>query len=298
MRARTRELDALSLRSFTLSDALPQPFVSTAWLAEHLGDSGLKVVDGSWYLPAMNRDPRAEFLAGHIPGAVWFDIDDIADHSDDLPHTLPADADFAAKVGALGLSDGDRIVVYDGGGLFSAPRVRWMFRKYGAENVAILDGGLPAWKAESRTLEAGPASPPAATFRARLDRTKAVWIDEVAAALKSGDAQVADARAKPRFDGAQPEPRPIPSGHMPGALNLPIGDLIAGGRLKPVDDLKKAIAAAGLDPQKPVITSCGSGVSATIINLAFEAAGYREPRLYDGSWTEWASKGMPVAKSN
>lgn len=280
----------------SVNDILPQPLVSTEWLAANLGSPDLKVVDGSWYLPAMNRDPKAEFLAGHIPGAVYFDIDEIADQSTDLPHTLPSDADFAAKVGALGLSNGDRIVVYDGGGLFSAPRVRWMLKKYGAADVAILDGGMPKWKAEGRALEIGATKPTPAHFSAKLDRTAAVWIDEVAASLKAGSAQVADARSKPRFDGAMPEPRTgIPAGHMPGAVNLATTDLVADGRLKPVEALKKAIAAAGLDPSKPVITSCGSGVSATIINLAFEASGYPEPLLYDGSWTEWASKGMPVA---
>lgn len=274
--------------------ALPQPLVSTGWLADNLGRPGLKVVDGSWYLPNMNRDGRQEFLAGHIPGAVFFDIDEIADHSIDLPHTLPSDADFAAKVGALGLANGDQIVVYDGGGLFSAPRVRWMLQKYGAPHVALLDGGLPKWNAEKRPLEGGPAAPRPEKFHARLDRAAAVWIDDVAAALKAGSAQVADARSKPRFDGAAPEPRPIPAGHMPGARSLPASDLMENGRLKPVADLKRIIAASGIDPSRPVITSCGSGVSATIINLAFEAAGYPEPRLYDGSWTEWASKGMPV----
>lgn len=276
------------------NSALPQPFVSTDWLAENLGRPGLKVVDGSWYLPGMNRDGRAEFLAGHIPGAVYFDIDDIADHSDDLPHTLPSNEDFAAKVGALGLSNGDQIIVYDGAGLFSAPRVRWMLQKYGAPQVAILEGGLARWNAEKRPLEGGPAAPHRETFIAQLDRASAIWMDEVAAALRSGAAQVADARSKPRFDGSAPEPRPIPAGHMPGAVNLPASDLMEGGRLKPVDELKRIVAAAGIDPRRPVIASCGSGVSATIINLAFETAGYPEPRLYDGSWTEWASKGMPV----
>lgn len=277
---------------------LPQPLVSTEWLAANLDAPDLKIVDGSWYLPAMNRDPKAEFLAGHIPGAVYFDIDDIADHSTDLPHTLPSDSDFAAKAGALGLSNSNRIVVYDGGGLFSAPRVRWMLKKYGAAQVAILDGGLPRWKAEGRPLAAGAPRPAPAVFEARLDRSAAVWIEDVVAALDSKSAQVADARAKPRFDGTAAEPRTgVPSGHMPGAVNLPTTALVADGRLKPVDELRQAIAAAGIDPGRPVITSCGSGVSATIINLAFEAAGYPEPRLYDGSWTEWTARGMPVATS-
>ena len=253
---------------------LPSPLVSTQWLADNLGKPGLKVVDGSWYLPAMNRDGKAEFLAGHIPGAVFFDIDEIADHSTDLPHTLPSDADFAAKAGALGLSNSDTIIVYDGGGLFSAPRVRWMLRNYGAPNVALLDGGLPAWKAEGRALESGPANPAPATFAARLDRARTASMDDVAAALKSGAAQVADARSKPRFDGAAAEPRTaIPAGHMPGALNLPASDLSANGRLKSPQELAAIIAASGVDPAKPLITSCGSGVSATIITLAFEVSG-------------------------
>ena len=277
---------------------MPGPLVSTDWLAANLGAPGVKIVDGSWYLPAMNRDGKAEYLAGHIPGAVYFNIDDIADHSTDLPHTLPSDADFAAKAGALGLSNGDTIVVYDGGGIFSAPRVRWMLKKYGAANVALLDGGLPKWKAENRPLEAGAARPAPARFAAKLDPATVADMAAVRAALAAGSAQVADARSKARFDGSVAEPRPgLPSGHMPGAVSMPMTDLVADGRLKPVDDLKRAIAAAGLDPARPVITTCGSGVSATIINLAFEASGYAEPRLFDGSWTEWASRGGEVEKS-
>ncbi len=279
------------------SATMQTPLVSTDWLAANLGKPGVKIVDGSWYLPAMNRDGKAEYLAGHIPGAVYFDIDEIADHSTDLPHTLPSDADFAAKVGALGLSNEDQIVVYDGGGIFSAPRVRWMLKNYGAKNVALLDGGLPKWKAENRPLEPGAANPAPALFKAQLDTSAVAPMVEVDAALKAKSAQVADARSKARFDGAMPEPRAgLPSGHMPGAISLPMTDLVADGRLKPVEELKKAIAASGVDPARPLITTCGSGVSATIINLAFEASGYPQPKLFDGSWTEWASKGMPVAK--
>ena len=277
---------------------MQMPLVSTDWLAANLGKPGVRVVDGSWYLPAMNRDGKAEYLAGHIPGAVYFDIDEIADHSTDLPHTLPSDADFAAKVGALGLSNDDQIVVYDGGGIFSAPRVRWMLKNYGAKNVALLDGGLPKWKAGGHALEAGAAKREPAIFNAKLDTSAVAALADVDAALKEKSAQVADARSKPRFDGAMPEPRPgLASGHMPGAISLPMTDLVADGRLKPVEELKKAIAASGVDPSRPLITSCGSGVSATIINLAFEATGYPQPKLFDGSWTEWASKGMPVATS-
>lgn len=271
------------------------PLASTQWLADNLDAPDLKVVDGSWYLPAMNRDGAAEYLAGHIPGAVYFDIDEVSDHSIDLLHTLPAPDYFAQKVGALGISEADRIVVYDGGGLFSAPRVWWMFRIFGAKNVWILDGGLPQWKAESRSMEAGRANPAPATFSPAFDRTAVAYTRDVESALKSGSAQVADARAKPRFEGTAAEPRTgIPAGHMPGALNLPTAAIVADGRLKPAAELAEAFRTAGLDTGKPVITSCGSGVSAAIINLAFEVSGLPAPRLYDGSWTEWASTGMPV----
>lgn len=274
---------------------MPSPLVGTDWLADNLGQPGLSVVDGSWYLPALNRNGAAEFMDGHIPGAVYFDIDDISDHSVDLPHTLPAPDYFAKKVGDLGISDSDTIVVYDGGGLFSAPRVWWMFRTFGARKVFILDGGLPKWKAENRPLEGGAIPRNTASFRARFNKQAVAYTNDVTMALQEGNAQVADARAAPRFHGAAPEPRQgIPSGHMPGAVNLPTGAIVADGRLKDAAALAEAIKAAGIDPAKPVITSCGSGVSAAIINLAFEVAGLPAPRLYDGSWTEWATKGMPV----
>jgi thiosulfate/3-mercaptopyruvate sulfurtransferase len=271
------------------------PLVSTQWLEDHLGQPGLMVVDGSWYLPAMNRDGAAEYLEGHIPGAVYFDIDDVSDNSTPLPHTLPSPEYFAQKVGALGISETDHVVVYDGGGLFSAPRVWWMFRTFGSKTVSILDGGLPKWKAEQRPLEGGRIEPSPATFKPTFSAHAVAYTADVDAALKSGSAQVADARAKARFDGTTPEPRPgLPSGHMPGAHNLAVGDITADGRLKDTAALAEAIRAAGIDPAKPVITSCGSGVSAAIINLAFEVSGLPAPRLYDGSWTEWASSGMPV----
>ncbi|MGE3247168.1 MAG: 3-mercaptopyruvate sulfurtransferase [Beijerinckiaceae bacterium] len=274
------------------------PLVSTDWLAENLGAPGLSIVDGSWYLPAMNRNGAAEYMDGHIPGAAYFDIDAVSDHSVDLPHTLPSAEYFGQKAGEMGISDSDHIVVYDGGGLFSAPRVWWMFRIFGARKVYILDGGLPKWKAERRPLEGGAIPRQSATFRARLNKAAVAYTDDVAAALKDGSAQVADARAKARFEGTAPEPRDgISSGHMPGATNLPTTALVADGKLKPKEELAAAIAAAGINPAKPVITSCGSGVSAAIINLAFEVSGLPAPRLYDGSWTEWATKGMPVEKA-
>lgn len=269
--------------------------VSTDWLAANLGREGLVVVDGSWYLPAMNRDGAAEYLSGHIPGAVYFDIDDVSDHSTDLPHTMPSADLFAQKVSALGISEKDHVVVYDGGGLFSAARVWWMFANFGSARVSVLDGGLPAWKAENRPLESGASKRAPATYKASFNAPAMARTADVSDALKSGAAQIADARAAARFSGETPEPRPgLPSGHMPGAMNLPTGAIVADGRLKDKAALAQAIAAAGIDPAKPVITSCGSGVSAAIINLAFDVSGLPAPRLYDGSWTEWASSGMPV----
>ena len=278
-----------------LHDTPPGPLVSCDWLARRLGEPDLKVVDASWYLPAMQRDGAAEFRAGHIPHAVHFDIDDICNSASDLPHTLPAPDDFARKVGALGISHRDRIVVYDGQGLFSAPRVWWMFRIYGAHHVTVLDGGLPAWKAGNHPLESGTPRPASCIFEARFDRTAVAAMADVAAALESGAAQVADARAAARFAGSAPEPRPgLPSGHMPGARSLPFTELVADGRLVDAAAIRAALAAAGIDPARPLITSCGSGVSAAIINLALAAAGLPAARLYDGSWTEWASRGMPI----
>ncbi|MDB5570300.1 MAG: 3-mercaptopyruvate sulfurtransferase [Hyphomicrobiales bacterium] len=266
------------------------PLVSTQWLAERLGDPGLAIVDASWYLPAMNRDGKADFLAAHVPGAVFFDIDAISDHSTDLPHMMPAPEAFAAAVGAMGISDDKTIVVYDGAGLFSAPRVWWMFRTFGARNVFVLDGGMPKWLAEGHPTQSGEAASAAAAFKPAFEAGAVAGMADVRAALDSG-AQVADARAPGRFDGTAPEPRPgLPSGHMPGARNLPVTALVADGRLKPPAQILEAFAQAGVDPDRPLITSCGSGVSAAIINIALAAAGKPAPRLYDGSWTEWASR--------
>jgi thiosulfate/3-mercaptopyruvate sulfurtransferase len=272
------------------------PLVSTEWLASRLGAPSLAVIDASWYLPAMKRDGRAEYAAAHIPGAVFFDIDAISDRSTDLPHMLPSEADFAAAMGALGVSAEMDIVVYDGAGLFSAPRVWWTLKVFGARNVSVLDGGMPKWRAEERPVESGASAPSLATFKARLDRAAIAQFDDVRAALDVRSAQVADARPAARFRGEAPEPRPgVPSGHMPGALSLPASDLIADGRLKAPGDLLAEFAKAGMDPDALVITSCGSGVSAAIINLALAAAGKAPARLYDGSWTEWTQREAPVS---
>ena len=271
--------------------------VSTDWLAAHLNDPGLVVLDASWYLPAMNRDGHAEYLAAHIPGAGFFDIDAISDHSTPLPHMLPGPQAFAEAVGALGVGDGQRVVVYDGAGLFSAPRVWWMLRIFGLAEVAILDGGLAAWKAEGKPTDSGEVRAVTRTFTPRFDASRLAGLEDVRAALAAGTHQVLDARSADRFHGRAPEPRAgLPSGHMPGSLSLPSSDLVANGRLKAPEELRARLAALGVDGARPVITSCGSGVSAAIITLALERLGLPTGSLYDGSWTEWGGRpDMPVA---
>lgn len=271
--------------------------VTTDWLADRLGQTGVAVIDGSYYLPAMKRDAASEYLAGHIPGAVRFDIDAIKDHSNPLPHMLPSAEDFAAAVGTLGIADSDTIVVYDGAGMFSAPRVWWTFRLFGADKVCILDGGLPKWKAEGRPTESGDVRRPARSFKARRPADIVASLATVQAALANKTAQVVDARAPERFRGEAPEPRPgLRSGHIPGSHNVPSTSLVENGRLLPPDRLKQAFAAGGVDIDKPVITTCGSGVSAATMWLALDALG-REPKaLYDGSWSEWGSRAdLPIA---
>jgi thiosulfate/3-mercaptopyruvate sulfurtransferase len=265
--------------------------VTTDWLAARLGKPGIAVVDGSFYLPALKRNARAEFLAAHIPGAVFFDIDEVADHSTDLPHMLPGATMFSEAAGKLGISHDDTVVVYDGAGLGGAPRVWWTFQIFGAKNVVILDGGLPKWKAEGRPTESGEAKPTPKTFEGALDTSKVANSDEVAMALMYKTAQVVDARPAERFRGEAAEPRPgVRSGHMPGAFNVPVTGLIENGRLIEPEKIKEKFKAGGVDLDKPTITSCGSGVTAATLWFALDAIGKAPTQLYDGSWTEWGSR--------
>jgi thiosulfate/3-mercaptopyruvate sulfurtransferase len=271
--------------------------VSTQWLAERLGRPDTVVVDGSFYLPTQKRDPEAEFLAGHIPGAVRFDVEAVSDHASPYPHMLPSRAFFADAMGKLGISERDTIVVYDGLGLFASPRVWWTFRLFGAKNVYILDGGLPRWKSEGRPLETGAAKPAAKTFNAQEPLPIVATAESVQRTLTDKSAQVVDARAADRFRGEAPEPRPgLPSGHMPGSFNVPSSLLIENGSLVPPEKIKAAFSAGGVDIGKPVVTSCGSGVSAAILWLALDSLGRTPQALYDGSWSEWAARPeLPVA---
>ncbi|WP_424971982.1 3-mercaptopyruvate sulfurtransferase [Dinoroseobacter sp. S76] len=276
----------------------PKTLVSTDWLEAHLTNPDLRILDASWYLPDAQRDPKAEYDAAHIPGARFLAMDDVSDARSDLPHTAPPVEKFMSRMRALGVGDGHQVVVYDGAGLFSAARIWWLFRLMGKTDIAVLDGGFRKWQAEGREIE---DLPPVIRDRHMTVQRQAHLIKDVtqvAAAAKLGVPQVVDARSPSRFRGEDPEPRPgLRAGHIPGSKNLHYASLLAeDGTMKPVPELRAAFEAAGIDLSKPVITSCGSGVTAAILSLALERIGHRDHSLYDGSWSEWGMyDGLKVA---
>lgn len=277
---------------------MADPLVSTDWLAERLGRPDVQVVDASWYMPADRRDPAAEFAAGHIPGAVFFDIDALSDRASDLPHMLLSPEAFAQAVGQLGLRREATIVVYDGAGLFSAPRVWWTLRVMGFPKVAVLDGGLPKWRAEGRPVETGAARPAPVALSASFEPDLVRDLAFVRQAVASGEAQLVDARGAPRFRGEAPEPRPgLRSGHMPGAKNLPFNLLVApDGTMQGAGEIRAAFEAAGVDLDRPIVTTCGSGVTASVLALGLARLGLDRIPVYDGSWGEWGAQAdTPVA---
>jgi thiosulfate/3-mercaptopyruvate sulfurtransferase len=283
----------------TDNDPAPSPsrwLVSTEWLAEHLRDRNVVAVDGSYFLPTQKRDASAEYRSGHIPGAVFFDIETVSDHSTDLPHMLPGPTQFGEAVGALGIGNDDTVVVYDSVGLFSAARVWWTFRIFGAKTVYILDGGLPKWQAESRPIETGDGKRPPKKFNAEMNVRAVAVLDDVRMAISGDDVQVVDARSAERFSGKAPEPRPgLRAGHMPRSFNVPFDRVVEKGRLVSRERIEAAFTDAGVDIEKPIITSCGSGVTAAILTFALESLGTTPKGLYDGSWSEWGSRpDLPV----
>lgn len=267
--------------------------VSTDWLVQHLGEPNVRVVDASWYLPTDPRNAAAEYAAAHIPGAVFFDLDKSSDRSTPLPHMLPEAAVFAARMSGLGLSDSDDIVVYDGSGTnLSAARVWWMFRVFGHDAVAVLDGGFGAWRAADLPVESGSLTRPRGRFTARLDAAHVRDLAAMRANVDAGAEQMIDARSAGRFAGTAPEPRAgLRGGHIPGSRNLPYTDLVLpNGRMRSGDDLRGLFDAIGVDLARPIVVSCGSGTSACSLALALDLLGAGEVAVYDGSWTEWAGR--------
>jgi thiosulfate/3-mercaptopyruvate sulfurtransferase len=279
----------------------PSPLVSTTWLAGQLSRPGLVILDTSWYLPVTGRVGREEYRAGHLPGAVYFDLDLASDPVSSLPHMVPSEERFASYVGGLGVDSGSDVVVYDGSGHnLSAARAWWMFRVFGHHTVYLLDGGLVKWRAEGRAMESGQTVRSPASFSVRLDPSQVRDRSEVHRSLSSGAAQVLDARSAGRYSAAEPEPRAgVTSGHMPGALSLPYNELVNpdGTALSP-EDLRRRLSTAGVRFDRPVIATCGSGVTACNLLLALHRLGHTDATLYDGSWTEWVTSGSPVAKGS
>ena len=267
----------------------PKSLVSTDWLEAHLKDPDLRVLDGSYYLPDAGRDAKAEYDAAHIPGARFFDIDEISDHRSEMPHMAPPAEKFISRMRAMGVGDGHQVVVYDGAGLFSAARVWWLFRLMGKTEVAVLDGGLPKWLSEGREVEDMPPMVRDRHMTTSQQNQMVVDVTQVAHASKLGDHEILDARSPGRFRGEEPEPRPgMRSGHIPGSKNVHYQTLLNdNGTMKDEAGLRAVFDAAGVDLKKPVITTCGSGVTAAIIFLALQRIGVDRVSLYDGSWAEW-----------
>lgn len=265
--------------------------VDTDWLAGRLGDPDLRLIDASWFLPTEPRTGRESYLEAHIPGAVFFDIDEVADLDSGLPHTLPTAEAFAAAVGALGISNDRQVVVYDAQGIISAPRVWWMFRVFGHGRVAVLNGGLPKWLAEGRPTQSGDTPSTPAEFTARLRPDRVRDLTAVRGFMERGAEQIIDVRSAGRYSGEEPEPRAgVRSGHIPRSVNLPYTELVTGGTLQAPDGVRAALARAGVNTERPITASCGSGVTACILGLALSSIGNENWAVYDGSWAEWGSR--------
>ncbi|GMO31050.1 3-mercaptopyruvate sulfurtransferase [Bradyrhizobium ottawaense] len=280
-----------------MTDTPTAPLVSTEWLAAHINDSNVKVLDASFKLPGVLPLPKDDYLAAHLPGAVFFDVDAVSDHSNPLPHMYPSAEQFGRDIGNLGISNADTVVLYDAGGWVAAPRAWWMFLAFGHSNVRILNGGLKKWRAEGRAVESGEVKPKPATFKASYDSNRVRSMQQLIANVESRAEQVIDARAGDRFEGRAPEPRAgIRSGHIPGARNVPYNQLFdaATGTMKPLEDLRAAFTSAGVKLDAPIVTSCGSGVSAGVLTLALYRLGITDTALYDGSWSEWGQEGGPA----
>jgi thiosulfate/3-mercaptopyruvate sulfurtransferase len=276
----------------------PKTLVSTQWLAAHLKDPDLRVLDASWYLPGSERDPFVEYQRAHIPGARFFDLDDVSDHRSDLPHMVPPVEKFMSRMRAIGVGDGHQIVVYDGSGLFSAPRVWWLFKLMGQMDIAVLDGGFPKWQADGHPVEDLPPILRDRHMMVRRQNHMVKDVTQVSAASKLGESEIVDARSSGRFYGTDPEPRPgLRAGHIPGSKNVFYKDLLkADDTMKSPDEMRQVFVEAGVDLDKPVITSCGSGVTAAILSLGLTRMGKTDHSLYDGSWTEWGMfPTLPIA---
>jgi thiosulfate/3-mercaptopyruvate sulfurtransferase len=275
------------------------PLVSTDWLAARFDDPKIKIIDASFKMPGLLPLPKDDYLSSHIPGAVFFDVDAVSDHSNPLPHMFPDAGQFGRDVGALGIGNDDTVVLYDSGGWVAAPRVWWMFLSFGHQNVRVLNGGLKKWVGEGRKVESGQVAPKPAMFRATFDPRYTRSVQQMVANIASRAEQVIDARANERYQGKVAEPRPgLRAGHIPGSLSLPYNQLfdVSTGAMKSLDDLRAAFLSAGVKLDAPIVTSCGSGVSALVLTLALYRLGVRGSALYDGSWSEWGlPDGPPVA---